>query len=225
MNPVEQPNTKFVRPISERREQKFRKVIQQRQPNLTVILENVHDYHNVGAVLRSCDSVGVMEIFVLYSEEYLTKKHLFLGKKTSAGARKWVDIHYYRDVDACFKQVKSKYDCILATHLDEEAKPMHEVDYTGSIALLFGNERDGLSKEALAYADGNFIIPQMGMVESLNISVACAVTLYEAFRQRQAKGFYIEKNLLSPTEQTALYNEYRQRHEVRLENRKIKSKG
>lgn len=215
----------FTRPLSVERREKFQRVVDRRQPNLTVILENVHDFHNIGAVLRSCDSVGIMEIFVLYSEMYLNKKHLGLGKRTSAGARKWVDVHYYSDVHACFKHVKSKYPTILATHLSSDAQSIYELDLTQHVALLFGNERDGISPEALAYTDGNFIIPQVGMVESLNISVACAVTLYEAFRQRKAAGFYNENTPLSKDEKAELFKEYRQRHEERLKNRKIPKKN
>ena len=214
----------FVRPLSADRREKFHRVVQRRQPTLTVILENVHDFHNIGAVLRSCDSVGIMEIFVLYSEVHLNKKHLALGKRTSAGARKWVDVHFYTDVDACFAHVQRKYHTILATHLSSNAKSIYELELTGSVALLFGNERDGISPAALAYADGNFIIPQVGMVESLNISVACAVTLYEAFRQRKAAGFY-EEPPLTASEQHDLFTEYRRRHEERLKNRKTEKKN
>ena len=86
------------------REEKFEKVVAQRQFDLTVILENVHDPHNIGAVLRSCDSVGIREIFVLYTDDKLTEEKLTIGKKSSSGARKWVDVHYFTDVEKCFKK-------------------------------------------------------------------------------------------------------------------------
>lgn len=215
----------FKRPLSNQRRAKFERVVQRRQPNLTVIIENVHDFHNIGAVLRSCDSVGIMEIFVLYSDAHLNKRHLALGKRSSGGARKWVDVHFYTDVDACFQHVKSKYPIILATHLTTESKDLYELELTQPLALLFGNEHKGVSEAALAYADGNFTIPQMGMVESLNISVACAVTLYEAMRQRRAAGFYDENTPLSATEKTKLFAEYRWRHEERLKNKKTERKN
>jgi tRNA (guanosine-2'-O-)-methyltransferase len=172
------------------REQKFRRVALHRQKDLTVILENVTDSHNIGAVLRSCDAVGISEIFVLNTEPQLATDKIIIGKRTSSGARKWVDIHYYTDMRCCFDHVRSKCDLILMTKLDERAKNMYELDLTQPVALLFGNEHSGVSEEVARFADGNFIIPQMGMVESLNISVACAVTLYEACRQRQLKGMY-----------------------------------
>ncbi len=195
------------------RENKFRSVIKCRQPNLTIVLENVHDPHNIGAVMRTCDSVGVKEIFVLYSRPDLTDEtKLYLGKRTSAGARKWVDVHFYTDTAACFEHVKRNYDKVFSTHLAEDAVSVYELDLTTSMALLFGNEHMGVTEKALEYSDGNFLIPQVGMVESLNISVACAVGLYEAFRQRKNKGFYDDNPLLSEQEQAELFTLYEQRH-------------
>lgn len=202
------------------RENRFREIASRRQHNLTVILENVHDQHNIGAVLRTADSVGIKEIFVLYSEPELAVKNIVLGKRTSSGARKWVDVHFYTDLKACFEHVRENYDLVLSTHLDEEPKSIYDIDLTQSVALLFGNEHDGVSKEALKHSDGNFIIPQMGMVKSLNISVACAVTLYEAFRQRDAKGFYTENKPMAEAAQNALYEEYAKRHESKATRKK-----
>lgn len=206
--------------MKERRRQRLRDVAYRRQLNLTVILENVHDQHNIGAVLRSCDSVGIKEVFVLYSEPDIVVKNVKVGKRTSAGTRKWVDVHFFTDMSACFAAVRSRYDRILATHLDEKALSFYELDLTQSTALLFGNEHEGVSAEALSYADGNFIIPQQGMVQSLNISVACAVTLYEAYRQREAKGCYGSNNLASAEEREALFQDYLQRHEEAQNRRK-----
>jgi len=204
---------------------KFRKVAARRQPNLTVILENVHDPHNIGAVLRSCDSVGIGEIFVLYTDPGLRRESLQLSKRTSSGARKWVDVHFYTDATACFRQVRQRYERVWSTHLDETAVGLYELDLSGSVALLFGNEHEGLSEAALQHADGNFAIPQVGMVESLNISVACAVTLYEAFRQRKSQGFYDEKKLLSQQEQQALFKEYERRHDERIDPKSVRRKA
>ncbi len=170
------------------REEKFKRVVDHRQFDWTVILEDVHDRHNISAVLRTCDSVGIREIFVLYTDTAPEK--LELGKKSSGSAKKWVEVHFFTDRATCFKAVKAKYDHIYCTHLDEEAKSLYDLNLSHSVALLFGNERDGVSPESLAYCDGNFIIPQQGMVESLNISVACAISLYEGYRQRSRKELY-----------------------------------
>ena len=202
------------------RKQRLKEVAFRRQAGLTVILENVHDPHNIGAVIRSCDSVGIPEIFVLYTEPHLTEDHILIGRKSASGARKWVDVHYYTGLDACFRHVKEKYQRILATHLGEAAVPLYGLNLTQPTALLFGNERDGVSEAALAYADGNFVIPQMGMAKSLNISVACAVTLYEALRQREDAGMYHVKNPMPGEQQQALFEEYLERSDQKHKNRK-----
>jgi tRNA (guanosine-2'-O-)-methyltransferase len=203
------------------RTDKFRKVVARRQPDLTVILENVHDPHNIGAVLRTCDSVGIKEIFVLYTDPQLRKDRLSLSKRTSAGARKWVDVHYYTNAASCFEHIKRTYQSIWSTCLAEDAVTLHQLDLTTSVALLFGNEHEGVSEEAQAFSEGNFIIPQVGMVESLNISVACAVTLYEAFRQRKERGFYGQHPLMKEVEQEVLFREYERRHNQREDRKSV----
>jgi len=175
--------------ITDRRLEKLNRVAANRQ-NMTVIIENVHDPHNIGAVLRSCDAVGIQEVYVLYTESRLSQSRLNELDPTSTGVRKWMHVHFFDDVDACFTVVRSKYDKVLATHLNDESVGLHELDLTQNVAILFGNEHDGISEEALKHTDGNFIIPQVGMVQSLNISVACAVTIYEAMRQRTEAGLY-----------------------------------
>ena len=204
------------------RQEKFEKVVAQRQFNLTVILENVHDPHNIGAVLRTCDSVGIREIYVLYTDEALTEENLVVGKRSSSGARKWVDVHYFEDVNTCFEVVKMKYKQVFCTHLSHDSKSLYDLDLSQSVALLFGNEHDGVSETALSFCDGNFIIPQMGMVQSLNISVACAVTLYEAARQRIEKGYFETNPSASEIQKQELLEEYIKRHELHLKNRRVK---
>ena len=200
---------------------KFKKVVAQRQLNLTVILENVHDIHNIGAVLRTCDSVGVAEIFVLYTEPQLDEERLQLGKRSSSGARKWVDVNYYTDVEACFRHVRKKYKLVLGTHLSKDAKNLYDLDLTQSVALLFGNEHEGISEASLAHSDGNFIIPQMGMVQSLNISVACAVSLYEASRQRKEKGAYDGANPALKIAKNSILEKYIERHNSREDRNSV----
>ena len=211
--------------MTPQREEKFRRVVAKRQFNLTVVLENVHDPHNIGAVMRTCDAVGVREIYVLYTEDQLTEETLQVGTSAASGAKKWVEVHLYEDRAACFEAIRQKYDHIFATHLAEDAKSLYDLDLTTSVALLFGNEKDGVSAESLAYTDGNFLIPQMGMVQSLNISVACAVSLYEALRQRQSAGLYgHDPQELNP-EQTELFDQYYNLHEQRIIDRRNSKKG
>lgn len=193
----------------------IRKTALRRQGNLTVIIENVADPHNIGAIMRSCDSVGIHELFVLFTKDSLQQKEFTIGKRSSAGARKWVDVHVYTDAKACFEHVKNQYGRVLSTHLSTDAASLYELDLTQSIALLFGNERYGLSAEALQYSDGNFIIPQMGMSQSLNLSVACAVTLFEALRQRNEKGMYDgEQHPMSEKQRESMFEDYCSRKKI-----------
>lgn len=190
------------------REQKLRTVIRQSQPDLTVILENIFDPLNVSAVLRSCDAVGVREVFVVYTRQYLGKRGLVLGKRTSAGTFKWIDVYVFEDLEECFRRVRERYGRILTTGLGAGSASVYELDLAQPTALLFGNEDEGVSPEAVALADGNFTIPQAGFAESLNISVACAVTLFEARRQRATQGFYDTNPRLNPTQQEQLFTRW-----------------
>lgn len=176
--------------ITEERAQKLKALAANRQKDLTLILENIYDPHNLGAVLRTCDSVGISEVYALYTIESAEVLHKIAGHKSSSGAKKWVDVHVYDDAASCFKAVRKKYNSIYGTHLASDSIGLYDLDLSQSIALVFGNEHRGMSDEALALVDGNFIIPQSGLTKSLNISVACAVSLYEAKRQRLEKGRY-----------------------------------
>jgi tRNA (guanosine-2'-O-)-methyltransferase len=211
--------------ITEKRLARLREVVERRQLNFTVILENVHDPHNISAVMRSCEAVGMAEIYVLHTEPQLQERYLELGHKSSAGTRKWLDVRYFTDLEACFTAVRKRYDHIFATHLGEAAVSLYELDLTQSVALLFGNEHEGVTEAALAYTDGNFIIPQMGMVQSLNISVACAVSVYEGLRQRQASGFYGSHNPATAAERAQLLTDYVYRHEHNVTPKKIWEAG
>lgn len=170
--------------LSDDRDFKLKEFARQRQYDLTVILENVHDPHNIGAVMRTCDAVGIDEIYVIYTIKSRNAFEEYVGKRSSKGTKKWVKCHFYQDLEECIKIVKAKYSNIYATHLSEDANSIYSSDFTSPTAIVFGNERDGVTQELLTHCTGNIIIPMVGMVQSLNISVAAAVTIYEAFRQR-----------------------------------------
>lgn len=175
----------------ERRE-RLLTALQQRQAGLTVVMENVEDPHNIAAVMRTADSVGIQDIFICNTR---IARHKNWGFKSSSSARKWVTVHQYEDVNECVAELRKRYEKIYTTHLSSDAKNMYDLDFTTSMALVFGSERDGVSEAMRAHADGNFVIPQMGMIRSLNISVACAVTLYEGLRQRTVAGLYNQQSL------------------------------
>lgn len=187
----------------ERRE-KLLNVLHKRQSNFTVVLENVFDPHNVSAVMRTCDSVGIQDIYILNNK---IPPHKKWGFRSSSTANKWLTIHQFTDAEECMKALRLKYDRILTTHLASDSVSLYDIDFTGSIALVFGNEKHGVSEEIRAMADGNFIIPQVGIIRSLNISVACAVSIYEAYRQKTLAGHYKQPSLPGETIQQ-LYNEW-----------------
>jgi tRNA (guanosine-2'-O-)-methyltransferase len=174
-------------------------VLNKRQPDLTVVLENVFDPHNVSAVMRTCDAVGIQDVFILNNK---IPPHKKWGYRSSSTAAEWLTIHQFTDVNECFDQLRKRYQKIYTTHLSEVAANVYDLDMTKSVALIFGNERFGVSDDIRKLADGDFIIPQEGIIKSLNISVACAVSLYEAYRQKKLAGHYEEVRL--PLEQMTL---------------------
>ncbi len=178
------------------RKERLLNVLNNRQSDITVVLENVFDPHNISAVMRTCDAVGVQEIYVLNTK---IPPHKKWGAKSSSSAAKWLTIFQFTDVHDCINSLRKKYSRILTTHLSSTSIPLHNIDFTNSVALVFGNEHDGVSEEMRKSADGNFIIPQVGIIKSLNISVACAVTLYEAFRQKKNGGHYEKRSLPDST--------------------------
>ena len=180
-------------PRTERRQMCTRQVAERRQPDLTVVLENVHDSHNVSAVLRSCDAVGVLGIHTIYSEEAIPDRAY--ARTTSGSAAKWIDVQHHASVADCYAVLRQRGFRIYATALTEAPIDLIDLEMTQPIALVFGNEMRGVSEEAIVQADGALRIPMMGMIESLNISVACAVCLFEAMRQRREAGTYDEPKL------------------------------
>jgi tRNA (guanosine-2'-O-)-methyltransferase len=175
------------------REQRFKDVLVKRQNTLTVLLENVEDPHNISAVLRTADSVGCTEIYVLNNRIPIHQK--WGGFRSSSGANKWVPVHQFKNTESCIIRLRAHYSVILATHLSAQSRSLYTCDLTVPTVLAFGNEATGISEELLAHCDGNICIPQHGLSKSLNISVACAVILYEALRQKELAGHYDAQQL------------------------------
>lgn len=171
---------------------KLNTVLDRRQDGLAVVMENVNDPHNISAVMRTCDAVGIQDIYLLNTK---IPRHNRFGPRSSSSAAKWLSVHHFDNLEACFTELRQRYDKILTTHLGADSVNLFDIDFTQRVALVFGNEHDGVSEEIRALADGNFLIPQMGIIQSLNISVACAVSIYEAMRQRVAAGMYDKQSL------------------------------
>lgn len=178
--------------MTEARKNRIESVLAHRQPDFTVVLENVFDLHNVSAIMRTCDAVGIQEIFVINDREPPPGRW---GFRSSGGAYKWITAHQFTDVQTCMEVVRSRYQQVFTTHLSSDAVSLYDMKLTGSIALVFGNEQKGVSETLRNMADGNFIIPQVGMIRSLNISVACAIALYEGYRQKEVAGHYAGSKL------------------------------
>ena len=186
------------------RTNKLTNVLNRRQGNLAVVIENVEDPHNISAVMRTCDAVGIQDIYVLNTQ---IPRHKKWGFKSGSSAVKWLTVHHYDDTATCFEALRKAYQHIYTTHLATDAISLYDIDFTANVALVFGNEHSGVSDAARALADGNFIIPQMGIIQSLNISVACAVSIYEAYRQKRLAHHY-DTPSLSLERRTELMKEW-----------------
>lgn len=176
--------------MTEARRRRIEEVLKRRQPDLTVLLENVHKPHNLSAILRSCDAVGVLEVHAVNPTGGVPTFN-----ETSGGSHKWVYLRVHPDIQTAFRFLRERGFSVYATALREDAQDFREVDYTKPTAILLGAEKWGVSEEALALADGAIQIPMFGMVQSLNVSVAGAVILFEAQRQRLKAGLYEKPRL------------------------------
>jgi tRNA (guanosine-2'-O-)-methyltransferase len=181
------PKKNYICSMTPERTERIETMLAKRQPGLTVVLENVNDPHNISAVMRTCDAVGIQDIYILNTK---IGAHEVWSAKASSSAMNWLTVHQFISLDECIVALRKNFDKIYTTHLSTDAVGLYDLNLTEKVALVFGNEHDGCSEEIIALADGNFIIPQVGMIKSLNISVACAVSVYEAFRQKNAAGHY-----------------------------------
>jgi tRNA (guanosine-2'-O-)-methyltransferase len=181
-------------PTKERIE-KVKRVLSLRQPDLRVVLEEVKNTHNASAVVRSCDAAGILYVDIISADE----EPFPVNEAISTRAEKWIQFQYYTSASDCLNSLKKEGIKIAATHISEDSLPYTDLDYTQPMAIVFGNEAEGLSEEALALADYKIKIPMIGMTQSLNLSVSVGIILYEAMKQRREKGLYNEKRL-SPDE-------------------------
>ena len=173
---------------TEARMRKLARVARRRQAGLTLLLEDVFDPHNLGAVTRSCDAFGVQELHVIFEThaEFDPKE---VGKNSSAATNKWLHYRIHHDTESAVRALQDEGWLVMAAVIDDAADSIFEADLSQpQIALLFGNERTGLSAKAIALADRQATIPMRGIAQSMNISVAAALFLYEVTRQRRARG-------------------------------------
>lgn len=169
-----------------RRRARLQEVLAHRQPDLTLVLANIHDPHNVSAIYRSCDAFGVDKVHLYYTDTPFP----VLGRKTSASARKWVESVRHRDREELFAALRTQNMQVLATTFTPTARPLRQWDFTRPTAVIMGNEHSGVAEELIQAADGELYIPMYGMIQSFNVSVAAAIILAEASRQRELAGMY-----------------------------------
>lgn len=174
--------------VSDRRKEKIISVVRSRQRGVAIVLEDIHDPHNVAVILRSCDAFGVQDVRLVYEKEtYGDPKRV--GKASSSSANKWLDFTVYRGSEECAKALKKEGHRVHVTTLRAGAAPIGEADFTKEpIALVIGNEHKGVSDVIGKLSDVLVQIPTRGMVQSLNVSVATAICLFELTRQREASG-------------------------------------
>ena len=168
-----------------RRYHRIKQVLEKRQPDLTVLTEDVHKPHNLSAIIRTCDAVGILDVHSINTtDEFPT------FSQVSQGSDKWIFLHTHPDIQTAITHLKSQNVNIYAAHFSEQSLDYRDIDYTQPTAILLGAEKWGVSEQAANLVDGHIIIPMLGMVQSLNVSVAAAVILFEAQRQRLAKKMY-----------------------------------
>ncbi len=177
--------------VLDRRLERFREVLRKRQKDLVVFVENVKNEHNFSAILRTCDAVGVHRVLYYYEG----KGDVSINEGISLGAQRWLFLERVYDVSQKLEELKSEGFQLVVTWIGEGSVDFRKVDYTRPTVVVVGNELKGVSEEVARLADIRIIIPMMGMVRSLNVSVATAVVLYEAQRQRQEKGMYDRPSL------------------------------
>ncbi len=169
--------------ITPERKERFLKILSKRTRYLTVALEDVYQMHNASAVIRSCDAFGIQDAHLI--EGRFGKR---LDKKIAMGAQQWVDIRRHQSSRACMEGLRSKGYRIIATVPREQAEPLSQFVLDAPTALFFGTEKEGLSPEVLAGADGAVYIPMLGFTESLNVSVAAAILLQELRERLDSSG-------------------------------------
>lgn len=182
---------------------KVKAVLDRRQPDLRVVIDHVLIAHNASAVVRTCDAAGILYVDLISPNA----EAIQFNRAISTRADKWLEISIYKTAEECLKPLKEKGFQIIATHLGPDSISFRDVDYTSPTVLLFGSEAEGVTPEALIWADKKIKIPMLGMVQSLNLSVSAGIILYEALHQREASG-YFQKRRLPPQEYERLLKKW-----------------
>jgi tRNA (guanosine-2'-O-)-methyltransferase len=171
-------------------------MLNRRQPDLTVFMEQVHMQHNLAAIVRTADAMGINNVHATWDIDTTR-----ISRNVASGSQKWVKLHSHETTQDAIATLREQGLQVIATNLSDSAIDFRKVDYTKPTAIIMGQEKFGISEEALALADQHVVIPMVGMCQSLNVSVASALIMYEAQRQREIAGMYDQTCRLSQEEQ------------------------
>jgi len=186
--------------MTPRRFQRLASILDRRQIDLTVLMDNVHKPHNVSAIIRTLDAVGILDLHAVSPDSDFRARHV-----SASGAERWVRVITHRDHRQAATELRELGMQIIAADPHQGAVDFRSIDYRRPTALLLGSELDGLSREGAAQADRSVVIPMLGAVASLNVSVAAAVILFEAQRQRLEAGHYARTSLAPETRARLLF--------------------
>jgi len=189
--------------VTERRKKRINKVLNNRQGDLVVVLEDIKNSHNANAIIRTMDLLGVQYLYIINTSQ----EPFPINSSISTGAEKWITIKQFLSVEACINELKNKNFKIYSTYLKGDSVEVDKAKYDDRIAIVFGNEKQGVSEEMRKYSDLNIYIPMRGMVKSFNISVSVGIILYEAIRQRKIKK-YFKKGELKEDEKDNIYSNW-----------------
>ena len=190
--------------ITDKRKETFTRVLNERTRHFTVVLEDIYQPHNASAVVRSCDIFGVQDVYAI--ENRFTNK---VSRHVAKGSQKWLNINRFKEdgdnTKACLEDLRAKGYQIIGTTPHTDSCVLADFDVTKKAAFVFGAEKDGISDYIKQEADGFLKIPMVGFTESLNISVAAAITLNEVTSRLRKTDVAWQ---LSDTEKKELYFEW-----------------
>lgn len=177
--------------ITDERKEKIEKVLSERSSYFAPVMESIYDRGNISAVMRSAEAFGFHRFHIVETSKEFKESH-----RVTQGADKWLEVTKWSNTKDCISSLKEQGYKVYATHLSEEAVEFGELDFSQKTAVIFGNEKDGVSKEALEMADGNVLLPMAGFTQSFNISVAGALSFQQAFLNKPPKIDAEEKKLM-----------------------------
>lgn len=177
--------------VTENKLNKIKRVLERRLKNIVLVLEDIKNKHNAGAILRTCDALGVGCVYFIFNGTPIYKPEELIS--SSVGSSKWIvyeifSIEKYENPSkACLENLKNNGYQLVATVVDQTAQNIFEFKWPSKFALLLGNEVSGLSDYLIENSDYRIYIPMFGMVESLNVSVATGIFLYDILLKRILK--------------------------------------